>query len=503
MSLGVAARRAAAFIFVVLGVAVWAGPASAATTPFGCRASLVRVTLGTAPIEPTVANRPGTPCATASGGVNSLSIPTMANPFVIVGPAGVYTFNASSQPTTTGPVLPGAAAVTSIQAVTIPTPKGALVIVGPVEDKVGYACSAPDKLTEESSSTLDVIYLNGQAIALPSPGATLKIPLGSDAYVIVNEKTEDSTSLTERILHVHLGGLADIVLGEAKVTHAANPCANLTGGGGGSTSPTPPSLNPCPAGSSLDAQLQECVIVLPNGTVIVISKPFEGPTGGTVVALGQARKKYHSKCLFGSGPSYAIVGTNHADRITGTHLPERILGLGGNDRIAGQGGNDCIDGGNGNDNIFGGNGKERIYGGNGNDRISVQAGNSYVWGGSGNDRIFLGNGNMHVYGQAGNDRISTGRGNSVVDGGPGNDNLSIGDGDSRVFGGTGNDKIYAGNGKEQIHTGSGVDRVFSRALVTNTYCGSPSDLVYTYAIDQPFARGHGCARFVTLPIRKH
>jgi hypothetical protein len=37
------------------------------------------------------------------------------------------------------------------------------------------------------------------------------------------------------------------------------------------------------AGSTLNVAAQVCEIVLNNGTVIVISRPFDGPTGGTVV----------------------------------------------------------------------------------------------------------------------------------------------------------------------------------------------------------------------------
>ncbi len=505
MTLNVAARRVAILGAVTSCFALSAGAASAATNPFGCRASLARVTLGKLPIEPTVANRPTTPCDTQSGGVNSLSIPTGSNPFLVVGPAGVFTFSSSSQPTTTGPVLPGAAAVTDVDGATIPTGNGGkIVIVGPVQNQVGYACTPSGTVTETSSSTLDVIYVNGRAIALPGPGQPLTIPLGGSSFIKVNEKVEDATSLTERILHVHLEGLADIVVGEAKVTRPANPCpTGTTGGGGGTgTSPTPPTLNPCPAGSTLDVVKQQCVIVLPNGTVIVISKPFGGPTGGTVVSLGAARKKYHSKCLFGAGPQYVIVGTNGPDRINGTHRPERILGLGGNDRLAGQGGNDCIDGGAGNDKIYGGNGNERIYGGTGNDRISVQNGSSFVDGGLGTDLIFMGNGNNTVYGGTGNDRISVGRGNNHVYGGPGNDTLSAGDGNNYMYGGPGNDRIYVGNGYDRVFGGPGNDRIYGPGLKIKVDCGTGHNTAYLVSVDQPYARAHGCQNVLPLPIKR-
>jgi hypothetical protein len=166
-------------------------------------------------------------------------------------------------------------------------------------------------------------------------------------------------------------------------------------------------------------------IVLPGGTVVVVGRPFQGPTGGTVLALSVARRLYHRPCLHGLGPNYAIVGTNHADRIKGTRRSERILGLGGPDRIAGQGGSDGIDGGAGIDRHLGrqrrqgscvrrprkrpdlGSERRRVRGRSirrrpdlprqrqrrrlrrpGNDRIAVGRGDDKIWGGAGNDRLY-------------------------------------------------------------------------------------------------------------------
>lgn len=112
---------------------------------------------------------------------------------------------------------------------------------------------------------------------------------------------------------------------------------------------------------------------------MLVSRPFEGPIGGTVMTLASARRKYRSGCLYGPGPKFAIVGTNRTGWIQGTRGADRILGLGGNDRIAGQGGNDCFDAGAGND---------RVFGGNGNDRISVGTGRDHIFGGPGNVRLF-------------------------------------------------------------------------------------------------------------------
>jgi hypothetical protein len=482
-------RVLGALVAVALCAFTYTASAHAATNPFGCRASLARVGLGNATIlEPIVANGPGAPCASDSHGVQTASIPALSNYLALAGPAAVYTFSSTSQPTTTGAVAPGATALASVDGVTIPTPNGgSIVIAGPVQASASYECSG-GKVTSSGSTTLSVITVNGTKITLV-PDQGLTIPLGNGSYVAVNESLKTATSVTERILDVHLQGLADVVVGEASVSqNSANPCAGTFG-------TPPPSLNPCPAGSTFDPVNQVCEIVLPGGTVIIVGRPFEGPTGGTVLALSVARRLYHSPCLQGRGPNYAIVGTNHADRINGTRLSERILGLGGPDRIAGQGGSDCIDGGAGKDRIWGGNGdKVRVYGGSGNDRISVQNGDAYADGGSGNDRIFLGNGNDVAYGGPGNDRVAVGRGNDRIWGGTGNDILVAGNGDDMVDGGAGNDRIYLGNGRDHIYGDSGSDRLYGRGQVAWMNCGSGSDTAYVNTFAARWAARHGCER---------
>ena len=94
----------------------------------------------------------------------------------------------------------------------------------------------------------------------------------------------------------------------------------------------------CAAGSLLDAARNLCVI--PAGTSgsglgeIIIGRPFQGPSGGRVIPVDVARRRYgNTPCLSGNGaPKFAIVGTNRADRITGTNIADRIIGLGGNDQ---------------------------------------------------------------------------------------------------------------------------------------------------------------------------
>ena len=514
-----------------------AAPAAAAgaAPSFGCRGSVAAVRLTLLPtVEPFVANRGGTPCATQSAGVSSATLLGSAatGSVALAGPAGAFTYSSKSADTTLGPVAPAASTTVSVDGATIAVPGGSLVAVGPVEAHAAYEC-VNGSVVASSGSTLDVVKVNGSAIALPAAGAPLHLPIGPGSSLDVNQRTQTALGLTERVLDLHLAGLGDVVVGEAQVTRpAGDPCAGSSGGGtggggtggggtggggtggggtggggtggggtGGGGSRGAGIVNACPQGSTLIASTRLCEITVAGGGLIVVSEPYKGPTGGTVTSLPEARKRYHSACLYGAGPAFAIVGTNHADRINGTRQADRILGLGGNDRLAGQGANDCIDGGSGKDSIYGGSGNVRIYGGPGNDRISAQSGNAYVDGGSGNDRNYLGNGNDRALGGSGNDRIGVGRGNDRVWGGSGNDHLSLGNGNDWIWGGSGNDLIYAGNGVDHLFGESGNDRLYGPGLSIYANCGSGRNLAYVNATGMHYARVHGCQR--VRQIREH
>jgi Ca2+-binding RTX toxin-like protein len=480
------ARRVTAAIAVAIGALSLAGSASAASSnPFGCRASVSAVRSSLPPIEPYVANRAGAPCATDTAGTTG---PAVAGGVATAGPGAAYTYSTTSADSITGPVAPGAAALASVNGGTITNPGASVALSGPAQAQASYAC-VNGKVVPSASSTVSAVTINGNTTAPSSPGAEQTTQLGGGSYVTINQQVQTATSLTQRLVFEHIAGVGDYIVGEAQVTQPASDVCPSGGGGGGGGS-----LNACPAGSVLVPNTQLCEIVLSGGSTIVVSRPFEGPTGASVVALTVARKKYKSGCLYGPGPKYAIVGTNRADRIEGTRKADRILGLGGNDRIAAHGGNDCIDGGAGNDLIYGGNGSDRIYGGPGNDRISVQNGNASVWGGPGNDQLFLGNGNDRVWGGAGNDRISVGRGNDKVWSGSGNDRISTGNGNDWVFGGSGSAQIYAGTGKDHLVGGAGGNnRIYGPGLVVYVNCGSGRhNVAYVNIFGMRYARAHGC-----------
>jgi Ca2+-binding RTX toxin-like protein len=508
-------RRLVALIAAAIGVMYFTGSAVAATNPFGCRASAEAVRNSPIPAtEPFVANRALTPCATDSAGISSGQAlgPNTSGATATAGPGGAFTFSSTSQDTSTGPVAPGATALIKLQGGSISTTGSAISLVGPAQAQTSYTCQN-GAVVASASSTLTAVNINGSTVSAPSTGRTVSLPGGGS--LSINEEIQTGNSLTERLLDLHLPGAADVIVGEAEVTQSsANPCAGTAGD-------TSPSLGACPKGSTLNAAGDECVIVLSgagggagNGAggagggsgaggaqVIGVSRPFAGPTGGEVLALSVARKRYKSGCLSGPGPKFAVVGNNGNNRINGTKKADRILGLGGKDRLSGAGGNDCIDGGTGNDRIYGGNGSDRIFGSAGADRISVQNGSSRVDGGAGNDRIVLGNGNDNVTGGSGNDNISVGRGRDSVNGGAGNDRISAGDGNDMVNGGAGNDRILVGNGRDHLFGGTGNDRLFGSGNVIFMNGGKGKDTAFVLTVGMHYAKHHGVER--VLKVHTH
>jgi Ca2+-binding RTX toxin-like protein len=401
---------------------------AADANPFGCRASGLRVDGGGSAIaEPIVANTQTYPCYDQSQGVATLSVPNGSTGALLGGPVGAFTYEAGSSG---GETAPGVAAVASVQGLTIPTANGLVSIVGPAQADVAYEC-VNDKVTSYGQSTLDVVYVNGQKTFMPAPGAPDTIQLGGGAYMSVNERIQTATSLIERVLDIHLADGTDIVAGEAEVTQVgSNSCAGTTG--------SPPVLEICPPGSTLDVPAQECVIILNGGqTIINVSRPFKGPSGGTVMALSVASKRYKSPCLSGAGPKYALIATKRGGRVLGTEYSDRILARGAYERVSGLGGADCIDGSGGHQKLYDGNGKDRVYAGPGFNRVAVGNGNDYVNGRTGSDWITAGNGNDTVYGGRGSTRIDIGIGRDQLYGGPSKNRFWAAGDAARVSCGTG------------------------------------------------------------------
>jgi hypothetical protein len=453
------ARRSAALFAVQLAALITATSASAATatspsttTPFGCRASVSRVTSNNSTLlEPVVANQQTTPCATDSKGVTSVNLTQNDNGYVNGGPAGAFTDSAFSP---TGATAPGASALAQVSAMVIPTSNGNIEVAKSAQATASYAC-INGTLTPSATTTLNAITIDGSTTAIP-PGTEETYQLGGGSYVVVNEKIQTATSLTERLVDIHNSGGIDIISGEAEVTlTSSDPCA-------GTNNEPPPNTNACPAGSTLDAAAMVCEIVLP-GQVIVVGPPYKGPTGGKVVPVSVARKKYKSPCLNGAGPKYALLAFKSHGRVTGTPRSDRILAFGNGERIAGLAGADCIDGRGVGQTIWDGSGKDRIYGGSGKTRIGVGNGASRIEGREGSDWITAGNGNDWIWGGARASRIDAGIGHD------------------HVFGGPKANRIWVAGANSFISCGSGK-----------------SNLAFLRFRAIKYAQKHGCQRIVKL-----
>lgn len=326
-----------------------------------------------------------------------------------------------------------------VENVTLQLPQGGTIQIGvnaASSSAAGTCVSGSTVPRLEGTSQVAGLTLGGTAIDLdPLVKAidALLQPLNAVVDIIPNEQIRTPTSLTVRALHVKVltpsngASLVDAVVAETKV--AANgpvcdPAAQNDGSGGG------PKLGQiCPTGAVLNTAGTLCII--PAGTAgsglgeIVVGKPFQGPSGGTVLPLDVARKRFGaSPCLGGNGrPKFAIVGTNKADRITGTNIADRIIGLGGNDKLDGGRGNDCIEGRSGGDNMSGGLNNDRIYGSSGNDHLNGGPGSDYLSAGIGNDTINAAFGKDRALGGPGRDfiNIATAGPAASVDCGSGND----------------------------------------------------------------------------------
>jgi Ca2+-binding RTX toxin-like protein len=418
--------------FYVAGVAATAacaalaaaGTAQAFTSPplWGCRASALYSSVsGNNRIEPVVANgnantAGGTSpdraqCVNSEAGEDNLATPLGV-------PTDLVTAQTASAKTTITPEI--GLAITQ-----------KLDVTGRVENLgLLFSGGAPSIGVQAAEAHATANCLNGvpvatgtsQVVGLTLGGAPASLdqvvqaladalaPLGQVISIKPNEQIKDATSLTQRALHiVILQGttpLVDLVVAEAKVNVAAGEVCNPNGqvpGGGGNTI----SVKPCPKGAVYVITSNLCVIeATSDHPQITVGRPFQGPSGGRVVALSEALKKYKSPCLTGSGPKFAIIGTNKRDRITGTNKRDRILGLGGNDALDGGRGNDCLDGGTGGDNLSGAIGNDRVYGTSGNDHLNGGPGADYLNAGTGNDTVNAAFGRDRVFGGSGRDFIN-------------------------------------------------------------------------------------------------
>jgi Ca2+-binding RTX toxin-like protein len=301
------------------------------------------------------------------------------------------------------------------------------------------------------------ISIGGQEIPIePISGEPNQvIDLSPLAKITFNERIEEGTatsadqSLTYRALHVEVfpsppsRPAINLVIGESRVDRHGDVCTVGSGTGGGNTSGGNP--KPCPPGATYEI-LQNLCVIHDQGQTIVIGRPYQGPSGGSVLALRIAKEKYpNSPCVKGQGPKYVIVGTNKNDHITGTNKTDRILLFGGSDNSEGGRGNDCFDGGSGNDTLSGALGRDKIYGFSGNDHLIGGSNADYLSSGVGNDTINTGYGKDTVIAGAGRDYINAG---------------TAGPPSKRIDCGAGPDKLRINRNEKKRYTGCEIVHVF-------------------------------------------
>ncbi len=305
-----------------------------------------------------------------------------------------------------------ASATGRVENLTLRLPRGGAVTVGAtVADSTATGQCAAGVPVLTGSSQLTGLTVGGVPISADKLVAALTNALSSLVPLVtvtVDETIRTSDSLTVRALHivVRLGSRTaiDAVIAESSVGLDGAVCSGV---------PNQPSSvrQICPDGSVYDETRNLCVI--PEGTggtglgEIIVGRPFEGPSAGTVVPIDVARRRYgNSPCLSGPGRKFAVVGTRKSDKLTGTNQADRMLGLGAGDTLDGGRGNDCLDGGNGNDNLSGAVGNDRAYGERGNDRLNGGPGRDFLVAGVGNDTINAAFGADRTFGGPGNDAIN-------------------------------------------------------------------------------------------------
>jgi hypothetical protein len=441
-----------------------------------CRASALYVSIaGNNRVEPIVANGNASTsgnkspdraqCASEEAGADNLATPLGI-------PSTIIAAQSASAKTTITPELGLAIdqkveATSRVEKLALPLGGTSVVLgVGAANVTATGSCVNGVPKLDATSSMLD-LTLGGTPISLNQLLAGLQQalqPLGVLVDVKFNEQIKDAKSIIARAAHIKLLGanqatpLADIVIAESKIDTEQFTC---------DPDHQIPGIDKqiCPTGSKYDPMTGRCIITVTgaNGStqIIVVGRPYQGPSGGTVIPLAEAIKKYGNKlCLRGPGPKYAVIGTNKTDRITGTNGKDRILSLGGNDSVDGGRGDDCLDGGSGSDRMTGGIGLDRMIGDTGNDTLRGDLNNDVITGGSGNDKIAGGAGKDRIYGNAGNDILSGNYGSDLVDAGAGNDIINIAQQGPAATAkcGSGNDIIRLNN-KERRKT-SGCEKSY-------------------------------------------
>ena len=411
--------RVVVHIVATLCVAVLtAAPAQAQAPTDNCRASAARfASPPSATSEPAVANANGSP-----------SVSDTAQP-ADAAPVGPFTVSEPSALTRReAGVLAATASVESAQLAS----GGSAISVGAVTSSQFVACNSGAS-SASGSSRVDALVVGGTPVNVIAD-RPLDQTIGA---VRIRANQFDGTTRRALILDV---GTTQLVLGEA--TASGDACQ--TGGGRAQI---------CPTGATYDVARNVCVIYEAGaaGGVIVVGATFQGPSGGTVISLLEARRQANdgtlpkSRCLRGSGPRFVVIGTNRADRLTGTNRADRILARGGNDHVDGGRGKDCLDGNRGADRVAGGLGNDRLFGQQDRDKLTGGLGNDRLSGGAAADSLNTGFGRDYANAGAGNDRVNA---------------ASAGRPAKRLLGGAGRDRVWVNRNEVRRYSGFEITRTF-------------------------------------------
>jgi Ca2+-binding RTX toxin-like protein len=402
----------------VLAMAATASSASGATALWTCSASTAIASVaGKTPVNPLTTTK--APCAQQDVGLPKLTDAVGLAPGINAKTAYAVT---NALPPNVRPLDQTVGSAAGVEGLSLQGNDGSIVIGVDAARSVASGSCANGVPVLGGSSRVTGLTINGRTISADEQLTDLTdaisgSPLNALVWVKLNEQIKTATGIEQNAVHIKVikdagaSPLAEIWIAQSAVSSASACDANADGNGPGPTTSGTSTTNlpgVCAPGSILDVQRDLCIIpASQSGGMgeIVVGKPYQGPTGGRVVALAVARKLYHSPCLHGAGPKFAVVGTNHRDRITGTNRPDRILGRGGNDSLDAGRGRDCVDGGTGSDAVTSGIAPDRLYGGRGRDALNGGSGSDRMWGGPGNDSLNA---------AFGRDRVSGGKGNDLI-----------------------------------------------------------------------------------------
>jgi Ca2+-binding RTX toxin-like protein len=441
LALGAAAAIAATLSFTPAALAV--------DVQYQCRASAVTAQVaGGSILDPITAGRDDSACRPAISG-----LPNIGEALSLEDIIKARTAYAATDPGGAPPVASTPSASAGIEGLDL-TLGDPVLSVGAARSSITATCvdGAPvyTPFSEVASITLGGTPIVLDGVLQPITDG-LSDAIGGVLSVRLNEVVElPGGGRSVRAAHITVLAeagtpLAAVIIAESRIDATGAVCdpnAPGNGGDGGGVAPGGGSGggdttgDVCPPGSVYDVSRNLCVIPVPGSQTpenpagdltgpgsVIVGRPYTGPSGGTVITLGEARKRFNSPCLRGKGPKYVVYGTKGADHITGTNRRDRMLGLKGRDRLDGGRNDDCIDGGKHRDVMTGGQDEDRVFGKKGRDAVNGDSGTDKLVGGRGNDSFNAGYGADRVKGGRGRDviNVATSGPRARVTAGPGYD----------------------------------------------------------------------------------